>query len=241
VRLIEAIGPEAVVDLARRAGIGAKLPENLTLALGTGEVTPLELANAYATLATMGRRAEPILIARVREQDGRVLEDQHAVHEETIPPAVAYITVSLMQSVIEVGTGVRANELRRPVAGKTGTASENRDAWFSGFTPDLVATAWVGYDDHGKLGRSETGGRAALPIWLEFMKDALEGRPAVDFPRPAEVETVRIDPASGLRAPDESSGRLEFFVEGTAPTDVAVAAGEADPRKLFLEDGGREW
>ncbi len=241
VRLIEAVGPEAVIDLARRAGISSELPENLTLGLGTGEVTPLELANGFATFASLGERADPILLTRVVDRDGKVLEEHHAVPEETIPPGVAFITCSLMKSVVEMGTGMRAQELRRPVAGKTGTASGNRDAWFAGFTPGLAATAWVGYDDHAPLGRSETGGRAALPIWLEFMKGAHEGVPVAELEKPADVEEVRIDPQSGLRAHEEGPGRLEVFVEGTAPTEYATPPGQVDPRKLFLEDSGGAW
>jgi penicillin-binding protein 1A len=237
VRLIEAIGPEAVIDLARRAGISSQLPENLTLALGTGEVSPLELANAYTTLAAMGKRADPILVSRVTDATGKVLEEQHAVPEETIPPAIAYITTSLMRSVVETGTGMRASELNRPIAGKTGTASGNRDAWFSGFSPALVATAWVGYDDHSPLGHSETGGRAALPIWLDLMKAALQDQPLTDFVVPAGVEEVLIDPETGLRAAEGAPGRTEVFVEGTAPEDYAQPPGQVDPRELFLEDG----
>jgi penicillin-binding protein 1A len=239
VRLIEAVGPRAVIDVARRSGVGSPLPDNMTLALGTGEVTPLELTNAYATLASNGRHAEALLVLRVTDAAGKVLEEHHAVPEETIPPAVAYVTTSLMRSVVEGGTGVRARELARPVAAKTGTASGHRDTWFAGYTPDLVTTAWVGFDDHAPLGSAETGGHAALPIWLAFMKGALEGRPKLEFPVPAGVESVRIDPMSGLRARDDAPGRAEVFVEGTAPTEVAPRPGEANKDELFLEDGGK--
>jgi len=240
VGLIQAIGHEAVVDFARRAGIGSELPASLTLALGSGEVLPIELANAYTTLATMGQRADPILITRVTDSDGKVLEVHRAVPEETLPPAVAYIVTSLMERVIEIGTGVRAKELRRPVAGKTGTASDNKDAWFSGFTADYVATVWVGFDTPASIGRGETGGKAALPIWLSFMLGAHERLPASDFPVPPGIEKVRIDPLTGMRTQDDS-GRLEVFAAGTAPTELAPRAGEADPNLLFLEDGGRRW
>jgi penicillin-binding protein 1A len=152
---------------------------------------------------------------------------------------VAYLITSLMQSVIETGTGIQASELRRPLAGKTGTTSDARDGWFSAFTPDLVATVWVGFDDNSSLGSSVTGGRAALPIWLDVMKSALEKRPRIDFSVPPGVESVRIDPLSGLRAPDGSPGRMEFFLEGTAPEGLAARPGEVKPEMLFLEDPGR--
>jgi penicillin-binding protein 1A len=146
---------------------------------------------------------------------------------------------SLMQSVVEMGTGIGASELRRPVAGKTGTTSDNRDTWFSAFTPDLVATVWVGFDDHSRLGARDTGGGVSLPIWLQYMRQAMESRPRLEFAAPPGVESVRIDPQSGLRAADGGVGRLEVFVEGTAPKDFAPRPGEASPGMLFLEDGGK--
>ncbi|MBI5545017.1 MAG: PBP1A family penicillin-binding protein [Deltaproteobacteria bacterium] len=240
VRLIDAIGAQAVIDLARKAGINSQLTESLTLALGTGEVSPLELANAYATFAALGKRAEPLLIVRVTDRSGKVLEEHHAVPEETIPPAVAYVLTSMLRSVIEYddGTGHAASQLKRPIAGKTGTASDGRDAWFAAYTPDLVAAVWTGFDDHSSMGQSMTGGRAALPIWMGFMREALEKRPRIDFPMPPGVEVVAIDPKTGLRAPDGAPGRQEFFVEGTVPKDFAPKPGEADKNLLFLEDGG---
>ncbi len=240
VRLIDAVGAQALIDVARKAGINSPLPESLTLALGTGEVSPLELANGYATLAALGRRADPILIVKVTDRDGKVLEEHHAVPEETLPPAVAFVVTSMMRSVIEYdyGTGHSVAELKRPMAGKTGTASDGRDAWFAAFTPDLSVAVWTGFDDHSSMGQNMTGGRAALPIWKQFMRGALESRPRRDFPMPPGVEVVAIDPASGLRSPEGAPGREEYFVEGTAPKDFAQAPGQADPRDLFLLDGG---
>ncbi len=243
VRVIDAIGAQAVIDMARKAGITSPLPETLTLALGTGEVSPLELANAYATFDALGKRAEPLLVVKVTDREGKVLEEHHAVPEETIPPPVAYVLTSMLRSVIEYerGTAHSVSDLKRPVAGKTGTTSDGRDAWFSAFTPDLVATVWVGFDDHSSMGQTMTGGRAALPIWTGLMRQILEERPRLDFPMPPGVEVVAIDPQSGLRAPDGAPSRQEFFVEGTAPTEYAPKPGEADKKLLFLEDGGKAW
>ncbi len=240
VRLIDSLQPSAVIDLARKAGIESNLPESLSLALGTGEVTPLELANSYATIASMGKRAEPIMITKVCDRTGKVLEEHQAISEETISPAVAFVLTSLMQSVIESGTGIRAARLKRPIAGKTGTTSDSRDAWFSAFTPDLVTTVWTGFDDHSSMGASITGGRGALPIWLEFMEKALKDRPKSEFSMPEGVESILIDPLSGLRAQEGTPGRMEYFVEGTAPTEYAVPPDEADPEMLFLEDQAEE-
>jgi penicillin-binding protein 1A len=233
VRLIEAVGPDAVIALASRAGIHSALPQNLTLALGTGEVSPLELANAYTTLADQGRYAEPVLVVKVTDAAGKVLEEHHPAPEPTLSPAVAFLTTSLMRSVVEEGTATQVQELERPAAGKTGTASEYRDAWFSGYTTHLVATAWVGFDDHQPIGPGETGGRAALPPWLDFMKAAHAGVPASDFVRPPEVLQVRIDPVNGLLAGSAVPGRLEYFLEGTQPTEETRAV---DANDFILHD-----
>jgi penicillin-binding protein 1A len=239
VRLIEAITPTAAIDFARRAGIRSELPENLTLALGTGEVTMLEAANAYATLQANGRYAEPLLLLKVTDAQGKVLEEHQPAFEETLPPAVAYLTTSLMRSVVEEGTAKAVTELNRPAAGKTGTASENRDAWFSGFTADWVASAWVGFDDHSPLGSSETGGRAPLPIWLDFMRAAHQDLPSREFEVPPGVVQLRIDPATGLLAGSSVPGRLESFMEGTQPTAEAPPPGHVSPSDFFLQEGSR--
>ncbi|HLL55606.1 MAG TPA: PBP1A family penicillin-binding protein [Myxococcaceae bacterium] len=240
VRLIERITPQSAIDFARRAGIRSNLPDNLTLALGTGEVTMLEIANAYATLHSLGKYAEPQLILKVVTPAGKVVEEHQAAFEETLPPAVAYLATSLMRSVVEEGTAMAVRELNRPAVGKTGTASEYRDAWFSGYTVQYVASAWVGFDNHDSLGGGETGGHAALPIWLGFMKPAHQGLPEREFPMPTGVTMVRVDPVTGLLAGDAVPGRMEPFLEGTAPTAMAPSPGQVDPNSgLFLEDQRR--
>ena len=137
-----------------------------------------------------------------------------------ISPELAYVMTSLLQGVIEEGTGKRAKLLGRPAAGKTGTTNDYRDAWFMGFTPELVTGVWVGYDDSAALGRHESGGRVASPIWLDFMQGALKGRPVTDFAIPPGVRFYRIDAASGRLARSNSlaTTRFEAFMPGTAPT-----------------------
>ena len=180
-------------------------------------------------------------MVRVADKNGQVLEDHPPQSTEAISPALAYVMTSLMRSVIEDAgaTGVRAHLLGRPAAGKTGTAQEQRDAWFAGYTPDLVTVAWVGFDNHDRLGREETGAHAALPVWLYYMKAAEEGRPVADFgPPPTGVEEVRIDTKTGLLSSDPTSGRLELFLQGTAPKDRAPPPGQVSPTDLpFLDDG----
>jgi penicillin-binding protein 1A len=236
VRVIEAVGAEAAIDMARRAGIDSQIVKSNTIALGTSEVTPLEHANGYATFAAGGQRADPILVIKVTDRAGHVLEQHQAQPVETIPPAVAFLVTQMMTSVISEGTGVRAQQLNRPAAGKTGTAQDQRDAWFCGFTPDLVTVTWVGFDNHDRLGYQETGAHAALPSWLYYMKSAEEGRPVLDFAPPPGVVQVRIDPRSGLLAPDAVSGRLEYFVDGTQPKESAPPDGQPAASEFFFAD-----
>lgn len=239
-RLIEDVTVDGLITMARKAGIKAELPQSLTLCLGTGEVTMLEIANAYATLHSQGQSAEPIIIRKVsRRKEGgaeQVLMAREAAFEQVIAPPIAYLTTSLMRSVVEEGTAVAVLELKRPAAGKTGTAQEYRDAWFSGFTQNYVASAWVGFDDHSPIGPLETGGRAALPIWLDFMKVAHQNVAENDFPVPAGVVQVKIDPVSGKLAGSSVPGRLEWFLEGTQPTEEAPRPGTVDPNDFMLLD-----
>lgn len=238
VRLIEALGPDTVIAFANKAGIKSPLPQNLTLALGTGEVSMLEIANAYTTLQTNGLLAEPVMLVRVTDAKGKILEERHAAPEQVLNPAVAFLATSLMRSVVEEGTAVAVLELNRPAAGKTGTAQEFRDAWFSGYTADYVASAWVGFDDHEPIGPGETGGKAALPLWLGFMRVAHQGLPPREFAVPEGVKQVRIDPRTGKLAGGSVPGRNEWFLDGTEPTEETRAV---DPNDFLLNDqkGGR--
>lgn len=237
VRLIEALTPQVVIDFARKAGISSVMPDNLTLALGTGEVRVLEIANAYATLHSLGRHAQAVQILKVTDASGKVLEERQAAFEEAFPAPIAFLTTSLMRSVVEEGTATQVQELNRPAAGKTGTAQEFRDAWFSGYTAHLVATSWVGFDDHSSLGSGETGGKAALPLWLSFMKAAHEEIPISDFEAPTGITFARIDPATGLLAGGSVPGRLEPFLDGTAPTTEAPPPNQVHPSDFFLDEG----
>ena len=154
---------------------------------------------------------------------------------DRIRPETAYVTVAMMKEVVQSGTGQAAKALDRPVAAKTGTAQEHRDAWFVGMTPDLVAGVWVGFDNHDPLGPHATGAGAALPGWLGFMQAAVGGKPAVDFAAPPAVEMVRIDPKTGLLAPGPGDGVLLPFVPGTAPRRTSAEPASA-PQNFFQDD-----
>jgi penicillin-binding protein 1A len=196
-------------------------------------VTPLELANAFSTFASGGIVGPPITIRKVGAENL-----PPPALAPTLKPEVAYVVVSMMRSVIDEGTahGAVAGKLRRPAAGKTGTSNGQRDAWFVGFTPDLLAVVWVGFDDMKKLGRGEAGGKTAAPIWADFMVKAVAGRPTKDFQQPAGIVVQRIDKATGLlAAPGQESGTLdEVFIDGTAPTAHAPAAGEENSADKLL-------
>ncbi len=143
-------------------------------------------------------------------------------------PATAFVMTDMMESVVKNGTGKKAGEIGRPVAGKTGTTNDTHDAWFIGFTPDLIAGVWVGFDSERSLGADQTGGHAAAPIWAAFMKRALQDRPPVDFPVPEGVTFARVDPSSGLRAVPGGRSMMEVFVTGSEPTRYARVAGHED-------------
>jgi penicillin-binding protein 1A len=223
VRLVDRIGLKTVVDYLPRFGLRGPLPRNLSIALGSAEVSPLELVRAYGVFATLGKRFEPLFITQVTDADGNQLDfgKTRPIFEPVMKPATAYVVTSMMRTVVEKGTGRKALELGRPVAGKTGTTNDTHDAWFIGFTPDLLAGVWVGFDSERSLGSHETGGHAAAPIWTEFMKKVMKGRPAVDFPVPEGVTFAQVDRATGLRAVPGSETDLEVFVRGTEPTQYA--------------------
>ncbi len=229
VKLIEKITPAKVIELAHKMGINSELPENMTLALGSGDVTPLELANSYATIASGGYAAPPIFVRKVTDAAGNILEENKSAPEEVLRPAVAFVLADMMRSVVEEGTATKALVLDRPLAGKTGTSNESRNVWFGGFSTELVAVVWVGFDDNAPLGRA-TGGSTALPIWIRFMGRALEGVPRRAFTPPDNVVFVRVDPDTGRLSTDVGSIE-EAFIAGSEPT----ATNEPLP-SIFIED-----
>ncbi len=238
VKLTQALTPQAVAAMAHKMGIVSKLPDDSeTLALGTGEVSLLELVNGYATLDAAGQVAEPRMVLSVKDRTGKVLEQDDCVARPAVRPEVAFVVTTLMQAVIDdpKGTGHRAHDLPGPLAGKTGTPSDFRDAWFVGFSSALVGGAWIGFDDHRPLGPGEQGARAALPIWIEFMKRALAIRPPAAFIVPPGVVFAKVDEASGKLAPPNDPDAVDDpFVPGTQPVAVATPAGEHHGKDLFL-------
>jgi penicillin-binding protein 1A len=239
VRLVDKMGIDYTRRYLARFGFEHPFPRNLSIALGTSEVTPLEMVRAYGVFATLGKLFEPIFITGVTDADGNAIDfgGTRPRFERVMDPGVAYLVTSLMQSVVEKGTGQKAKEVERPVAGKTGTTNDTKDAWFVGFSPDLLAGVWIGFDAERSLGSKETGGHAACPIWTAFMKQALADRPVLEFTMPRDVVQVHIDPGSGLRSYPGGPAKLEYFVAGTEPVQMAVAPVVEDESELGTEAG----
>jgi penicillin-binding protein 1A len=215
-QLAENVKPETIVALAKRMGIASNLNPDMSLALGSNEVTPLEGTNAVATLAAGGVAAEPQFIDAVGGKPTPV-----PAGEQVLRPEVAYVVVDMMRSVINEGTAIQAKALNIPIAGKTGTSNDAKDTWFIGLTPDYAIGVWIGYDDSHSMGK-DTGGSNAVPVYVEIMKAM--NLPAKSFARPAHVVEATIDKATGLLAPDgapKGSTLTEVFLEGSQPTAVA--------------------
>jgi penicillin-binding protein 1A len=257
VHVLEEVGIASTIEMARRLGIRSKLEPGLALALGASSVSLLELTRAYAVLGSGGRRVEPRMVVRVRDREGTVLLEDLPLDEagvEAAPaaegaavlpegfalsPAEAFVATSLLRAPIEhpAGTGHAAAALGRPLAGKTGTTNDHTDAWFVGYSPEIATGVWVGFDQNRLLGKGETGGRAALPIWLDFMRLALADRPPRDFAAPPGVVFARIDAKTGsVASPASESTLLQAFLEGSVPTEAAdsVATGSESRREIEL-------
>lgn len=203
VKVAEQVGMENVVEVAQRFGITSPVPPYLPVALGAADMTLMEHVSAFTVFPNDGIRIEPHFIRRVANYDGSVLEEARPKVADVIEPETARTMVAMLHDVVEFGTGQRAKELARPVAGKTGTTNDCTDAWFLGFTPSLTAGVWVGYDDKRiSLGKKETGARAALPIWIQFMKAAYEGKPAEEFANFESLDKLALTKHVQVDTPD---------------------------------------
>lgn len=211
VRLLESVGIDKVIAFAKEIGINSEIPRELTIALGSITMTPLELATVYSSFANGGLRIKPIAIRYITDQKGNILESNEPEGIEVLSPQTSFILTSMMKDVINYGTGMRAN-IGRPAAGKTGTSNDYKDAWFVGYTPHIVGCVWVGFDDMRRsLGPGEVGGRAAAPIWARIMKEIISDEPIEDFSPPEGIVKYVLD---------ESSGAYEYLKEGTEPRDL---------------------
>jgi penicillin-binding protein 1A len=218
VKLAEKVGISSVVDITRRFGITTPLPPYLPLALGAADMKLLEHVSAFTVFPNDGIRIDPHMIRRVTSYDGALLEEAHPEVHDVLSPDVARTMTAMLEEVIQFGTGIQAKVLGRPAAGKTGTTQDYTDAWFVGYTPQLTTGVWVGFDDKQiSLGKKETGARAALPIWLEFMQGATAGTPATDFPNVVTLEQQAGEHHLSVDTPD------------TAPTEDEPRAPKEKP------------
>jgi membrane carboxypeptidase/penicillin-binding protein len=236
VKLLDAIGVPKFVDFASKMGLSLRGRNDLSLALGTAEVTLNELVSAYTSLADGGKRTESRTIVRIFERSRRTWTEIPPAVAPVLNPATAFVTTQMLKDVMIYGTAKKLKKFSEahPSAGKTGTTDDYRDAWFVGYTPQIITGVWVGYDKPKPGGKGFTGGAVSAPIWERFMRKALAARPAVGFPRPDGVVTVRIDPFTDqLATPNCPVTREEFYIAGTEPTKYCSRHGGDS-----LETGG---
>jgi penicillin-binding protein 1A len=226
IKLLRKVGTSMVASYARRLGIKSPIGQNLSLALGSSEVTLLELTSAYGVFANRGIRNDPLFILKVEDASGKVIEKNTPHPSEVLSEETAGVMTSMLQSVMDHGTGypARAAGFLNPAAGKTGTMDDYMDAWFVGYTPSLCAGVWVGYDQKKTIGGGMTGARAALPAWTDFMIAATRGRPVDEFPAPAGTVTRDVCAETGMLATDACPNITnETFTEGSEPTELCSA------------------
>jgi penicillin-binding protein 1A len=221
VKVLEKNGIRRTLDLARRFGVESPLGENLSIALGTSDLTLLEITSAYGTLANQGVWMRPTAIRYVLDAQHKLLEENSPQGKAVVSPELAYVMTYMLRGTIERGTGVAAQALGRPAAAKTGTTNDYANAWFIGYTPQLVTGVWVGYDRPRSLGKDETGSRVAVPIWTHFMQEALAGTPTEDFPIPERVVLVPVDLVAGGGCVHPVT---MAFVAGTEPKETCGPA-----------------
>src|SRR3954463_1892822 len=259
VRLAQDIGMPLIGEYAKRFGVYDDLPNYLSYALGAGETTVMRMVTAYSMFANGGRRVKATVIDRIQDRSGHTIFKHDAREcrgcdapggwksqaepqlvdrrEQVLDPMTAYQITSMMEGVVQAGTATALKEVGKPIAGKTGTTNDEKDAWFIGFSPDLVVGIYVGFDKPRNLGRGMTGGHLAAPIAKDFMKLALADKPAIPFKVPADIKLVRVDPKSGMRAGPGSGGLLEAFKPGTAPPDNYSVIGVADADGRMPQQG----
>jgi len=242
IKLLQKIGPRKVVMNAHRLGIRTPLQPVLSMALGSEEVTLMDLVSAYTVFANGGVRCEPYFVSRIEDRDGRLLEENTTRAEAVISPEDAYMITNMMESVMDSGTGRDARRLgfKLPAAGKTGTTDEYTDAWFVGFTPSAAAGVWVGFDLKNSMGNKMTGARVALPIWTKFMIAATKGKENDVFPVPPGIVRIEICPDSGLLPTANCPHRVkEVFEKGTEPHEYCDIHSELSLIKAQTEDSFR--
>src|SRR6185503_17138108 len=244
-------GMPLIVEYARRFGVYDNLPAYLSFALGAGETTVMRMVTAYSMFDNGGKRIIPTFIDRIQDRYGRTVyrHDQRECRscaadkwkdqpepslvdrrEQVIDPMTAYQITSIMEGVVQRGTATVVRSVGKPIAGKTGTTNDEKDAWFVGYSPDIAVGVYMGYDKPKHIGRGATGGHLAAPIVADFFKVALADKPAVPFRVPSGIKLIRVDSKTGMRAgPGDTKVILEAFKPGTGPPDNYPVVGSNDP------------
>ncbi len=216
VKIVQDIGLDYVIDYAKKLGITSPIDRNLSIALGSCGIPLLELVKAYTVFSNLGYLVEPVFITKIVDRDNNIIEEAASKKKKVIDMSTAYIMTNMMESVVKSGTATKAKALGRPAACKTGTTNEMNDALFVGYTPQYTTGVWVGFDKEKTLGKGESGAKSAIPIWLNYMKKALEGKSAMEFTVPEGVVFKNVDPNTGLVS-NSSYGIRECFKEGVMP------------------------
>ncbi len=222
IKMMDALGPKNVLDYAKRFGFEEDFPPYLPIALGAGDATLLETTSAYTVFPNQGVRMKPFAVLKVQDRDRNLLEENRGEPVDVIRADTAFVMTNLLRGVVLRGTGAAAASLNWPLAGKTGTVDDNTDAWFVGFDPDITVGVWVGYDEKKSLGSLEQGAVAALPIWIEFVKDYIDMRPdklhPPQFEAPGNIVFLAVDKTTGAVLPSDTPGSIvEAFIAGTQP------------------------
>jgi len=241
VRLIEKIGVDPVIDLARRLGITSELRREYALALGVSEVSLLELISAYRVFANRGTGSAPIAVRRVVGPGDAVLEEQTPAGQQVLSEEVAFLMTSLLEGVVERGTGKAARKIERPVAAKTGTTQAAEDLWFLGYTPSLIAGIWLGYDQRRTIGSQETAGKLAAPIWVDFIRRSLGDSPVEAFVPPEGVFRVSVNRRTGVpTVPTDPEAFSEYFMREQGAPRVTPSAETSSTSSLPVPEIGSD-
>jgi len=256
IKTLDYVGIERSKEMAIRMGVKTNIQEDRSISLGSACATVNDMVNVYAHFANKGKKPRTVYVTRVIDRDGNVLEDNRNYYDITLDPREkldrleqealsndeqilsendAFIMAWLLTQVVKGGTGVGALPLNRPCGGKTGTTNDNYDAWFIGFTPDIVTGVWIGHDDNSRtLGKVETGGKAALPIWLDYMKRTLDGKEVLDFEAPPAISWMMVNKVNGKKAVEGAMQTIKApFRPGEKPAETMIIEGEQDPDELY--------
>jgi len=237
IKLLEKIGIDYVIEYASKLGIKSEIAHDLSIALGSSGISLIEMVRAYSVFANNGMLVKPIFIKKILDKNGEIIEENKVFKKKVIPETTAYCITNMLESVVKQGTAKRIKALKRPIAGKTGSTNNLTDAWFIGYSPKYAAGVWVGFDEFKSIGKDETGAKAAIPIWMAFMKKVLQNEPVQNFKIPDGIVFEKIDAETGLlAAPDTKNIIMECFSKDNVPEQTSPVANGIIDRKSFFKE-----